>query len=310
MRHIPDEVVATAVQSEEAQRILREAFLQFGRGEAAVQQRERTDIAGVKLSTLGAVLPQQGIAGAKVYTTIAGKFGFVVILFSAADGRPLATLDAGALTRIRTAACSVLAARAVVQAQPRILGLFGLGVQGLEHAIQMSEAFPFERVLVHDPFMIDKKTEASLTARIGIPVERETPEIIANSADILVTATRSKVPLFPGRLLKEDAFVAAIGSSLPDTRELDDEALRRSKRIIVEWKPQAMGEAGDLVLADPGLRVEDKLVELGDLLAHPAFLTSAAPELSIYKAVGIGLADVALGGLVYQRLAGASEAAS
>lgn len=310
MLHITDDMVSDAVQPHQAQSVLREAFLQFGRGDAAVQKRERTDIAGVKLSTLGAVVPRQGVVGAKVYTTIAGKFGFVVVLFSAVDGRPLATMDAGALTRIRTAACSVLAAQAVVQAPPRVLGLFGLGVQGVEHAIQMCGAFPLEHVLVHDPFMAGYEVVASLSARLGIPVERMPPEAIAGSADILVTATRSKTPLFSGRLLKEGVFVAAIGSSLPTTRELDDEALRRAARIVVEWKPQALSEAGDLVLANPALHVQDKMLELAEVLEHPIPPNADAPGISIYKAVGIGLADISLGGFAYQRLAEALEPAA
>ena len=57
--------------------VLRQGFIDFARGEAAMQPRLRTDSGPVKLSTLGAVLPRQGYAGAKVYTTIAGRFSFV-----------------------------------------------------------------------------------------------------------------------------------------------------------------------------------------------------------------------------------------
>ncbi|CAM5215575.1 hypothetical protein CDEF62S_05852 [Castellaniella defragrans] len=127
MRHLTDEMVERWVTPQAAQAALREAFLAFGAGHAAVQRRERTESAGVKLSTLGAVIPSQGVVGAKVYTTIQGRFGFMVLLFSAEDGRPLATLDAGALTRIRTAACSVLAAQTSVARPPQVMGLFGLG---------------------------------------------------------------------------------------------------------------------------------------------------------------------------------------
>ncbi|HEX7385958.1 MAG TPA: ornithine cyclodeaminase family protein [Castellaniella sp.] len=300
MLHLSDDDVSRLVSPEAARAVLRDAFLEFGSNHAAVQRRERTESAGVKLSTLGAVIPSQGVVGAKVYTTIQGQFGFVVILFSAESGLPLATLDAGALTRIRTAACSVLAAQACVHEPPRVLGLFGLGVQGTEHAVQMAQAFPLQQILVHDPHSADRAV-VDLEARTGVSVRRAAPEDIAASAGLLVTATRSKCALFSGDLLQDDAFVAAIGSSLPSTRELDDRALQRARQIIVEWKPQTLSEAGDLVLASPDVDLGRKLIELSQLLARPE-----APEqrhgIYIYKAVGIGLADIALAGLAYRAM--------
>ncbi len=326
MQHITDDMIDACVQPEQAQHVLREAFLQFGQGRAAVQARERTEAQGVKLSTLGAVLPDQGIAGAKVYTTIAGRFGFVVLLFSARDGRPLASLDAAALTRIRTAACSVLAARALARPQPQTLGLFGLGVQGIEHAWQLTRAFPITRLLVHDPHVPEGPRDARLAQRLGVPVVRSAPDDIAAASDLIVTATRSRTALFSGDALCDHAFVAAIGSSLPDTRELDDAALRRAGRIVVEWKAQTLQEAGDLILAGPDTGVPQKLVELSDILApnvrspnDPApnapvpndsvpsipvpDAAAGACGISIYKGVGIGLADIALAGFAWRQLA-------
>ncbi|MCP2899122.1 hypothetical protein NK904_23810, partial [Salmonella enterica subsp. enterica serovar Typhimurium] len=81
MQHITDEMVDRHVAPEDVQRIMLEAFRSFGQGNAAMQQRIRTEAGGVKLSTLGAVIPEQGVAGAKVYMTIEGQFSFVILLF-------------------------------------------------------------------------------------------------------------------------------------------------------------------------------------------------------------------------------------
>ncbi len=111
MQHITDAMIDAHVSPEDARQVMEAAFASFGRGDAAMQERIRTEAGGVKLSTLGAVIPQQGVAGAKVYTTINGQFSFVILIFSAEDGRPLASFDAGAITRLRTAACTTLAAQ-------------------------------------------------------------------------------------------------------------------------------------------------------------------------------------------------------
>lgn len=217
MLHIPDESIARHVHAADAERVMHDAFISFARGRATMQERIRTEAGGVKLSTMGAVIPDLGVAGAKIYTTIAGQFKFVILIFSTEDGQPLACLDAGVITRLRTAACSVLAARRLASPDAAVMALFGAGVQGIAHAEQFSRVFGLKRLLVCDPYAPQDLAE-SLTGRCGIPVDICTPEQAARQADIIVTASRSTEPLFAGAWLKPGVFIAAIGSSLPHTR--------------------------------------------------------------------------------------------
>lgn len=302
MQHITDAMIDAVVSPQDAQQVLLEAFRAFGHGEAAMQERIRTEAGGVKLSTLGAVIPGQQVAGAKVYTTIQGRFTFVILLFSTEDGRALASFDAGAITRLRTAACSVIAARHLARPASRRLGLFGAGVQGRAHAQQMAQAFALEEIRVCDPYAPADLAE-QLQALCGTRVRMctQAAEVI-DGADIVVTASRSTTPLFGGDQLGPGTFVAAIGSSLPNTRELDDRALQRAACIAVEWLPQTQREAGDLVLAPPGLVTPDKLVELGALVTGQALGRRTDEEITLYKSVGVGLEDVALAGLAWKRL--------
>jgi ornithine cyclodeaminase len=250
LQHIPDSLVDELVSPEDAQASLLDAFKQFGAGTAAMQQRMRTEAGGVKLSTLGAVIPGQKVAGAKVYTTIAGRFTFVILLFSTEDGRPLASFDADAITRLRTAACSVIAARYLARPRPRHLAIFGAGAQGSAHAQQMASAFELDRITICTRHPSDAML-ASLSARCDAKVSFGDVSQALDEADIVVTASRSATPLFEGERLPKGCFVAAIGSSLPTTRELDDTALRRASVIAVEWREQSLREAGDLGTARP-----------------------------------------------------------
>lgn len=301
MQHITDDMIDAAVSPQDAQQVLLDAFRSFGHGQAAMQERIRTEAQGVKLSTLGAVIPEQKVAGAKVYTTIQGQFTFVIVLFSTEDGRALASFDAGAITRLRTAACSLIAARHLARPGARQMALFGAGVQGRAHAIQMAQAFDLEEIRVCDPYALPGMA-ADLQRQCGTPVRLcDAAETVAG-ADIVVTASRSTTPLFSGDELKPGCFVAAIGSSLPHTRELDDRALERAARIAVEWLPQTLREAGDLVLARPGLVSPEKLVELGALVTGASPGRQSDDEITLYKSVGVGLEDVALAGLAWQRV--------
>jgi ornithine cyclodeaminase len=256
----------------------------------------------VKISTMGAVLPDQGYAGAKVYTTIKGQFDFVIQLFSTQTGRPLASLEANAITRLRTAACSVIAARELAPPEARRLAVFGAGVQGRAHAQQFARAFPLEEIRIVDPFAAPD-TARLLEAQCGVRVRMTDAAAALDNADIVVTASRSTTPLFDGALLAPGCFVAAIGSSLPSTRELDDTALRRASRVVVDWAPQTLREAGDLMQAGPGCMPPDKLADLADVVCGRRPGRRSADEITIYKAVGVGLQDIALAGLAYERVA-------
>ncbi|SDP30845.1 ornithine cyclodeaminase [Ralstonia sp. 25mfcol4.1] len=312
MLHVTDAMIDRHVTAADAQAAMLEAFQSFGRGEAAMQERIRTEAGGVKLSTLGAVIPAQQVAGAKVYTTIAGQFSFVILLFSTVDGRPLASFDAGAITRLRTAACTVLAARRLARPDAETLALFGAGTQGVQHALQLSAALPLRRILVCDPYAEAAAAER-LATQCGIPVTFAQPEEAAAAADIIVTASRSTTPLFSGASVKPGTFVAAIGSSLPHTRELDDTLLARAATVVVEWRPQSLREAGDLVLADKAVLPDDKIVELADVLLDGTDIRAARrqpDDIVIYKSVGVGLEDVALAGVAWQRISAAQAAAA
>jgi len=300
MLHITDELIDRHVTAQDAQQAMLAAFQSFGHGEAAMQERIRTEAGGVKLSTLGAVIPEQEVAGAKVYTTIAGQFSFVILLFSTVDGRPLASFDAGAITRLRTAACTVLAAQRLARPESATLALFGAGTQGVQHAAQLSAALPLRRVLVVDPYA-DASLPDRLAAQCGIPVTFSDPAVAAAQADIIVTASRSTTPLFSGELTQPGTFIAAIGSSLPHTRELDDTALSRAATVVVEWRPQSLREAGDLVLADKAVLPDSKIVELADVLLDKP-VRRHADDIVIYKSVGVGLEDIALAGVAYRRI--------
>lgn len=300
MIHITEQQIEQLLTDSGAiRKVVKAAFVDLEQGQAAQQLRMRTEAQEVKLSTLGAVIPGQGIVGAKVYTTIRGKFTFLIVLFSTETGEVLATLDAGTITKKRTAACSVLMAQQFAQPKPKKLAIFGLGTQGLEHFLQFTEAFDLAEVHIVSPHL-DAEQVAFCRANTKAIVSVVEPVQAVQGADIIVTASRSEQPVVQGEWLKPGAFIAAIGSSLPHTRELDDEVIRRVSQIVVESKEQALAEAGDLVLAKvPDL--EQKIQTMGEV-----FLDKSAAyqeqQIVLYKAVGVALEDIAVAGLVYKKL--------
>lgn len=302
MRLISDEQVRSVLTLSESSAVVREAFIADARGRAASLQRTRKQLNDITLSVMGGVIEDAHVCGAKVYSTLAGKFDFVVVLFDTKDGRYLASIQGNALTEFRTAATTRVAVEAHLPQHATTLTVFGAGVQAKAHIAALLELGVFKRVFINSKG--DAQQLAAAFRSSHPHVEFLTDDVVAavSQADVLVTCTRSANALFDGALLKPDVFVAAIGSSKPQTRELDDIALERARRIIVEDVEQARKEAGDLLMAKEGIVDWSRVQELGPVLAERA-PTGPAKGITVYKSVGVGLVDVALSALVYRKLA-------
>jgi ornithine cyclodeaminase/alanine dehydrogenase-like protein (mu-crystallin family) len=301
MKLITNEQVSELVTTAEAVQAMRAAFA--GAGSGAQQARVRTSAAnGVMLSMMGAVLPDAGIAGAKVYTTIKGAFKFVITLFSSETGAPLATIEGDTMTGLRTAAATAVACDALARKEVEVLAVIGTGVQARSHIPALLQVRSFKEILIAG-LSGQQELADEVTAAYGIPARVVSIDDAARQADVLVTVTRAVTPLFDGALLKPGTFVAAVGASKATVRELDDTAISRAAALVVEWKPQAQIEAGDLVQCVPGTFDWDDVWELSQAFDGSMSYQRQPEDIVIYKAIGIGLEDIALAGLAYRKAA-------
>jgi ornithine cyclodeaminase len=299
MRFFTDEEVGARLEFGKVAAVIEQAFESLAHGRAAIKPRTRIDCGSVKLSSMGAIWLDAGLAGEKVYPTVEGRFGFLFNLFDLSDGRPLAVMQAAELTRQRTAALTAFAASRGAVGTAK-LALFGAGVQGRAHVQALLSALPVQRVDVVD--LADVSAWCQQASRdFGVAVRQCNAAEALSDADIVVTITRSKQPLFDGALLKPGAFVAAVGTSLPTGRELDDRTLARAARIVVEWKPQSSAEAGELVLGRLAGVVDDaRIVDLPEIFSGQAHWRLHADEIVVFKSVGVGLTDLAAASLVWR----------
>lgn len=296
MHLLSNEQVAELITTDEAISSMRYAFAAAGTG--AQQARVRTSAGKVMLSSMGAVLPDAGITGAKIYTTINGMFRFVIVLFSTEDGRPLVALEADAMTGLRTAAATAVATDYFARDNAQTLSIIGTGVQARAHVPALLHVRPFKQIIVAG---IDgqQRFADDIAHQTGLPARVCTIEEAVDAADVLITVTRATTPLFSGNLLQPGTFVAAVGASKATSRELDDESIARAAALVVEWKTQAQQEAGDLIQCAPGTFDWNNVWELGQALDGSMTYERQDNDIVIYKAVGIGLEDIALAGLAY-----------
>ncbi len=317
MQFISDEQVRASLTVADVLPAMRRAFAALGNGRAANLARSRVASTawpgGRSLSVMGGILPGgadegRSVMGAKIYPTVDGQFNFIIPLFCADSGELLAVVQGNALTELRTAAVTLLAAEFLAPPQPRTLVVFGSGIQARAHATALCGHYALQQVWVVDPHGNANgnahghasQLAADLHSRFGVAAQASTAQEAVPQAHLLVLATRAKDPLFPGDWVSPGTFVAAIGSSKPDTRETDDALLARCACVVVEDKAQALREAGDLVRASDAALNREAVLELGALVSGHTTWTRQPQDITLYKSVGIGLEDVALARLVWE----------
>ncbi len=305
MRLITDSDVARILTMPDAVATMRTAFLQYGQGAGAVLARGRAtaEHAGnaATISAMGAALPASGVVGTKMYSTVAGKFNFVIVLFSSVTGAALATIEANELTRLRTSAATAVAVERLANKDAAVLAIFGAGLQAHAHVEALMQVHTFKQVLV-----CARTNAAEFAEWIGnkfkCPTEAVDAKAAASKGDVIVCATRSSEALFDGNWVRPGTMIAAVGTSKPTARELDDSLLSRAQLIAVEWLPAATAESGEFARAAKGAIDPARVMELGKLLADSSAYQRAANDIVVYKSVGIGLEDVALAKLVLDRM--------
>ncbi|MGE5160610.1 MAG: ornithine cyclodeaminase family protein [Betaproteobacteria bacterium] len=304
MRLITDADVAEVITMRDAVAAMAAAFEQFGNGAGSIAPRVRAaaehEGRATAIATMGAALPAAGVVGAKVYATVKGQFNFVIVLFSSMTGEALATIEANEITKYRTAAASAVAMQRLAAHDAATLAIFGTGVQARAHAEAFLLTHPFQRVLVAGRAAAPDFADWVQT-EFGVPASA-VDAAAASGGDVICTATRATEPLFDGALVRPGAFVAAVGSSKPAARELDDSLLARADLVVVEWLPAAQSEAGEFVRAAPGTIDPARVTELGKLLVKGTAFERRPHDVIVYKSVGIGLEDVALANLVFERV--------
>ena len=215
-------------------------------------------------------------------------------LFDAEHGTPMALFDGNVLTARRTAAVSALAASYLARPDADWLLVVGAGRIASLLPEAYREVRAIRRVTVWNPTpaaaqaLVDRLCALDFDASVAPDLEAA-----VRAADIVTCATLATEPLVLGDWLHPGIHLDLIGSFTAEMRETDDTAIRRTS-VFVDTET-ALVESGDLLRPlQSGAFVAERLAgTLSDLCAGRRPGRRAAQELTLFKAVGTAMSDLA-----------------
>jgi ornithine cyclodeaminase/alanine dehydrogenase-like protein (mu-crystallin family) len=238
--------------------------------------------------------------GAKLVTFFPNNEGVpthhaLVILFRPETGEPLVVMDGRLITEMRTGAVSAVATKSLARPDSAVLAILGSGVQAQSHLEALRLVRDFREVRVWSP-----RNASAFARRHEVQLALSAEEAV-RGADVVVVATTSRTPVLRGEWLSPGVHVNAVGASRPDWRELDDQALRKSK-LYVESREAAARESGDVIAAGA------MFAEIGEVIAGTRPGRQSAEEVTLFKSVGVAAEDLASAELVYLETLAAQQA--
>jgi len=280
------------------------AFKDLALGSATMPPRTRLSASGNKSVILVTPALSEGISrlGLKFLTLYESNraaglplIQALVILADAQTGTPLAILDGAALTALRTGAVSGAATNVLARPESSVAAVFGAGVQARAQLEAMASVRTLREARVYDKDAAAASAFArEMSERLGFAV-RAAPDAASalRGADIVGTATTSRVPVFDDRDLAEGTHINAVGVYQPDRAEIPPETVRRA-RVVIDQREAALEEAGDLLQAMPGDKAGRDFFDttLGDVLLGRIPGRRSAGEITLFKSVGLAVQDL------------------
>jgi alanine dehydrogenase len=295
--------------------ILEKAFSDLATGNAVMPQRtpiSSPENSGVALF-MPAYLKSLGALGAKIVTVykenpakynMATIFG-TIILLDEKTGAPIALMDGGFLTAMRTGAVAGLATRYLARKNAKVHTIFGTGGMARAQAWAVDCARKIEKLILFSIDPMDKREQFRDSLKDIIKCEMvlaDDPAKAVGDADIVTLITSAKDPIVDGDWFKPGTHINGIGSHAPAMRELDTKTVVKSK-IICDLVDACKAEAGDFMIPVQAGEYSWDMIHgsLGDLVTGKIKGRENDKEITLFKSVGLAIQDISTAFSVYHK---------
>src|SRR5699024_3953393 len=194
----------------------------------------------------------------------------------------------------RTGAASGVAFEMLGKENCEIGALIGTGGQAATQLEAMLEAKNLKEVRVAD---LDIERAEAFVKKMKSELSHYKTEIVAvsngneaiDNADLIITVTHSKKPVYDAKKVKAGATISGVGSFQPDMQEIRSELLQRASKIYFDSEEAVLSEAGDLLIPlEKGEVTKEKFTgDIGQVINHTIKGRENNEEIIFFKTVGI-----------------------
>jgi ornithine cyclodeaminase len=281
---------------------LESALREEARGEAQNMTKTLLQYGKNNLHAIGAKLG--GLVGTKTWTHTQGGTCPLLLLWSAEDGSLAAVIEAFALGSLRTGGISGLAADWMARKDASVMALAGTGKQALAQIGTMLAVRRIERLQIYSP-RAESREEFAKRAREEFGVETAACASAAEAckgAQIVTLVTRAAQPFVGAAMLEPGAHLNAVGAIAPDREEFAQDVFERATRVAVD-NLAGVQQLSREFMTRYASRGWDEVLPLSTLIAQGR-RRADADDISIFKAMGMGISDLALGAELLRRARG------
>ena len=211
------------------------------------------------------------------------------VLADVATGQPTHLSELTITTAMRTAATSVMAARALARPDSHSMALIGNGAQSEFQALAFHHLLGINSLRLYDTDLAaTAKLVANLRGVAGLKVQVcANIEDAVRGSDIVTTVTADKrnAVILHADVLESGMHINAVGGDCPGKTELDASVLSAA-RVFVEYEPQTRIE-GDL----QQMPADFAVTELWRVLLGQAVGRAQASDVTVFDSVGFALED-------------------
>ena len=282
---------------------MRHAYGQLSAGKVTAPPRQHLSTEKGVTLIMPAHLPERNEFGIKVVSVYDDnpnldlpRITATVLVLDSATGTPKAFMDGASLTAIRTGAGGGVAADLLARKNSKTVGLFGAGVQARAQLQAVMAVRDIASVnLISRTQTSAQQLATEISEWIDAPEVNlvSTPQEVVEDADIVLCATTSATPLFDGNALQPGTHITAVGTFVPEKREVDTTTIRRAHRIVVDSQEACLEEAGDLII--PNAEID---AEIGEIVNGDKPGRQSDDEITFFKSVGVAVQDAVAGAAV------------
>jgi ornithine cyclodeaminase len=232
----------------------------------------------------------------------------IIVLNDGQTGMPVALMEAGFLTSLRTGAATGLATDLLAKPDACTAALFGTGGQARHQLEAMLCARNLKRVYIFsrqdENAVRFSKEMADLSSDCEL-IPSTNRKVLAK-CDVITTATTSANPVFSDQEIAEAVHINAIGSLGPERSEIPAATIQRAT-VVVDHREAGLREAGELLplMNDGRLPPDFAPAELGELVLNNDY--RAERPVTVFKSAGNAAQDLGCAAEVLKLAEGAGR---